>query len=94
MEPVWSSATEVSYKGAKVAVQVAKGEILSNDWIEYHIKSEDDAFRDIMGENEIKIAIKPSLPYTPDNDLVYEQRTPEQTILVKEIWNFIRQLHP
>jgi hypothetical protein len=92
MERAWEYATQLNYKGRKIAIQIAKGAKLANDWTQYHVKSNDDSFEHTMGEKEIQITVKPSLHYSPENDLDNEKRTPEQTIIIQEIWNHIREL--
>lgn len=93
MDRVWDKVSEIEYQGNKVVTQTAQGNALANGWIEFQVKSNDESFTNVFGTDEVRIVTKPSLPYTPENDLDYDKRTPEQTILVKEIWDNIHQLY-
>lgn len=81
--------TQVTYKGRKIPIQIAKGDVLGNGWMAYAVRSLDAGFIDTFGATEVQLSVKPELPCTPENDPDYERRTPEQTILVKEIWDCI-----
>jgi hypothetical protein len=93
MKRVWDTVSELQHQGNTVVIRTARGETLANGWTEFHVASNDQSFTNVFGEDEVRIVIKPSLPYSPENDLDYDKRTPEQTILIKEISDIIRQLY-
>lgn len=89
IEPVWSPITEIEYKGKTVAIRTILNETLSNGWIEFGVKSEDETFIEVFGKNPVPLAVKPKQTFKAEFD--FFQNTPEQVELVKEIWAAIQQ---
>lgn len=91
MEPVQSFTTEIDYKDKKLAIAIIQGETLSNGWIDFGVKSEDDTFLRVFGNNPIPLVVKPKQEFKPEYDLF--QNMPDQTELAKEIWNAIQRIY-
>jgi hypothetical protein len=91
IEPVWSSKAEIEYNGKKVGIKTIQREILSNGWIDFGVKSDDNTFIEVFGKNPISIAIKPKQEFKAEFDLF--QNTPEQVALAKEIWQAIQKAY-
>lgn len=89
IEPVWSSITEINYKGKTVAIRTILTETLSNGWIEFGVKSEDETFMEVFGKNPVPLPVKPKQAFKADFD--FFQNTPEQVELVRAIWAAIQQ---
>ena len=80
---------EIHYRDKKVAIRTIQRETLSNGWIDFGVKSDDDTFFYVFGKNPVSMAIKPKQAFKPEYD--FFQNTPEQVELVKEIWAAIQQ---
>ena len=91
IDPVRNFTTEVDYKGKKLAITIVQGETLSNDWIDFGVKSSDDTVLTVFGKNPIPLVVKPKQVFKPEYDLF--QNTPEQRELVKEIWDAIQRIY-
>lgn len=91
IEPVRSFTTEVDYKGKKLTITIVQGDTLSNDWIDFGVKSEDDTFLEVFGKNPVPVVVKPKQEFKPSYDLF--QNTPEQVELGKEIWDAIQRIY-
>ncbi len=91
IEPVRRFAAEIDYNGRKLPIEILQGETLSNDWIDFGVKSGDDTFVQVFGKNPIPVVVKPKQPFKPDYD--FFQNTPDQLAIVKEIWAAIQRIY-
>jgi hypothetical protein len=91
IDPVRNYTAEVKYKGKNLTITVVQGETLSNDWIDFGVKSNDDTFLQVFGKNPIPIVVKPKQEFKPEYDLF--QNTPDQLELAKEIWDAIQHIY-
>lgn len=91
IDPVRNFTAEIEYRGKKLAITIVQGETFSNGWIDYGVKSEDDTFLQVFGNNPVPLVVKPKQEFKPEYDLF--QNTPEQRELVKEIWDAIQRIY-
>ena len=91
IDPVRRYTTDIDYRGRKVAISIVQGDTLSNGWIDFGVKSEDDTFLRVFGRNPIPLVVKPKQAFKPDYDLF--QNTPEQIELVQQIWQATQRIY-
>jgi hypothetical protein len=89
IEPVWGPATEIVYKGKPLLIKTILNETLSNGWMEFGVKCDNETFLQVFGKNPIPLAVKPKQEFKAEYD--FFQNTPEQVELVKAIWSLIQQ---
>ncbi|RYF85806.1 MAG: hypothetical protein EON98_05530 [Chitinophagaceae bacterium] len=83
--------SEISYRGGKIGFEAVETAPVPNGWKSYTISSGEEVFARVFGDRQITLSLNPQLPYSPDSDAAYDDRTPEQTIVIKEIWDEIRK---
>jgi hypothetical protein len=91
IEPVRRFTASIDYKDRKLGIEMIQGETLSNDWMDFGVKSEDETFVEVFGKNPIPIVVKPKQEFKAEYD--FFQNTPEQLALVKEIWKAIQRTY-
>lgn len=91
IDPVRSYTTEITFRDKKLPIAIVQGEIFSNGWIDFGVKSEDDTFLSVFGKNPVPLVVKPKQEFKPEYDLF--QNTPEQRELAKEIWDAIQRIY-
>jgi hypothetical protein len=91
LDPVWSHTTEIDYRDKKLSITIVQGDILSNGWIDFGVKSSDDTFLQVFGKNPIPLVVKPKQELKPEYDLF--QNTPEQIELGTAVWNAIQRIY-
>jgi hypothetical protein len=91
IDPIRRYTATIRFREKPVAISIIQGETLSNGWMDFGVKSDDDTFLEVFGKNPIPLVVKPKQEFKPEYDLF--QNTPEQMELVKEIWNAIQQIY-
>ena len=91
IDPIRNYTADIDYRGRKLAISIVQGDTLSNGWIDFGVKSEDDTFLEVFGQNPIPLVVKPKQGFKPEYDLF--QNTPEQMELVQQIWDATQRIY-
>jgi len=82
---------KIAYQGETLMFETEGSEPLPNDWTKFRLKSSDKQFIRVFGKEQITLSLDLQTAYSPEGDIDYNERSPEQTILVREIWEEIRK---